>query len=287
MDSQDPIFSGADGKDCDNGPDRGDNGDDDQDDKNGGDNGDEDDHHGPDKGDGDDDQTIVHGDDDGIECLDTDDIGDNDEWDDDTDLVLLNIDTTLSPGEHHINLMDLIEAIKFKDIITPLHREVNESLVALATDEVGKLEQFCQTQIGQLKEFYNSLSVKERGQRMHNSFYASVKEHQCSNTFKEQCQSLFQCTKLSESNHHIAFRIFEELRKNFIIEKEKEVTATAIEPNARKVDEKMIHSQGKVRYLGGYTLAKRKYKMQCKLRAQHGQKEKTRYGCNKFDTWIH
>ena len=194
--------------------------------------------------------------------------GDNEEWGDEADLFWGNIDlTNQTDNPIAINMIDLIDTVKYKQTITPFHTEVNHSLELLATVDVRKLENFCRLQIEHLTKLYEDICSNEKGQRVHNLFYTAVKEYQCSSTFRDQCKNtLFYSSQLSQSQQHIAFKLFEQLRKNIIHDKENDIPPNVSEQNARNIKDTLSDSQGKIRYLGGFTFAKIKYKLQSKLK---------------------
>ena len=225
-----------------------------------------DDHHGRDDNSSRDDYAVQHDDDDD-EHTDGNSGPEDDEWDSDILGIIEQLGGDTAP-EIDPNLTNLIEAVMFSESITQIHIEVNQISETLKTDDIGRLSLFCRIQTEQLAKLYTDTAVAKHTQKDHNSFYTAVKQYQCSVTFRDHCRTvLFNTNTLSQAQDHVSFRLFEEIRKKFIVEKETENATCTADSSARHFQENLTDGQGKVRYVGAYTLAKKKYKLHSKLKS--------------------
>jgi hypothetical protein len=184
-----------------------------------------------------------------------------DELDDDFNQVIANLEDVESENitlPKDINLKDILEKIRSEIVKTPIQYENNEILSRM---DFAKVEHFAKIEYKKLSSLIEECPNYETGQinsKDLGDFYLKVHEHGASLEFRMNCLKLFESESSYDVAHqHICFNIVMGLRNYIINEKAKKVQATARQVSQRTITQA---SRARVRYVGGYCIAKVRHK---------------------------
>lgn len=192
------------------------------------------------------------------------DINCDHEFDEDFDNIISAIDFKDNQIElpEELNLDIILEKLKSDEVLTPFQCNVNSILNNL---DKTKYKFFCKREYKRIEslvdkmKFEGPVKCKYIGQ-----FYTSIHEHHNSAEFLMSCMLLFENESFTAEHKHICFDISVELRK-FILSKRSEVyPSSARDLSGRSVTNA---SRARIRYIGGYCIAKIRLKLMNKKKA--------------------
>ncbi|WAR10115.1 hypothetical protein MAR_035191 [Mya arenaria] len=182
---------------------------------------------------------------------------DDDAFDDDFNQVIQDLDKKKNrimdfdlPEDFLIS--DLFESLKIKTVITPFQSKIND---ILSTISMEHLKIFSISQFVVISKFIGELNIKEPRNVQPKElvkFYENVHIYLTSLDYKVQCVEMFS-NDFSDENMNICYKIHEAIRSYLLKQKALVYKIEKLNTVQRFVDG---HSKAKLRYVGGYCVAK-------------------------------
>lgn len=164
-----------------------------------------------------------------------------------------------------LDLENILEGIKCPTVVTTMQYDNNKILNDINR---GKYRQFCKIEYSKLTSLVHKLNINTQPEavsaKMQCEFYGAVHSYMTSAEFRMNCLLFFDEAPFTETHLHICFGISNEIRKH-ILKKKTELYTIA----NRNISNRTVTnaSQARVRYVGGYCIAK--------LRHSYKQKKQT------------
>ncbi|XP_053402851.1 uncharacterized protein LOC123530709 [Mercenaria mercenaria] len=204
-----------------------------------------------------------------------DDLSPNaEDLEDDFNEVIANLDN----GDYQqrklpedLDLNAIIDRLTVKKVLTPMQFETNQILSSM---DKSKLEYFARNEFYKVSSIMDECNSTKTGQIVSKdlgSFYSKIHQHANSLEFRMNCLKLFQNEQsYTVSHQHICFNISVELRKYILSKQAEKVT-----PSSRQISKRTITqaSRARVRYVGGYCIAKVRHKFKGCSRQFQGEKK--------------
>ncbi|WAR02412.1 PIF1-like protein [Mya arenaria] len=186
---------------------------------------------------------------------------DDDAFDDDFNQVIQDLDKEKNrimdfdlPEDFLIS--DLFESLKIKTVITPFQSKIND---ILSTISMEHLKIFSISQFVVISKFIEELNIKEPRNVQPKElvkFYENVHIYLTSLDYKVQCVEMFG-NDFSDEHMNICYKIHEAIRSYLLKQKALVYKIEKLNTVQRFVDG---HSKAKLRYVGGYCVAKLRHK---------------------------
>ena len=193
-----------------------------------------------------------------------DSTADNDEFDSDFDNDIRRIDEILAENQsvelpEDLNIEVILQQIHEEHVITPAQYNTNKILESI---DKKKVKEFAQSEYAKLKCLLESQQkdaeqAKKVPASKQSEFYTNVYKYQTSVEFRMNCLSVFDQCPFTQEHLHICFNISNAIRK-YLIGKQVEILAVS----NRQISNRTLTnaSMSRIRYVGGYCIAKVHYK---------------------------
>ena len=156
-----------------------------------------------------------------------------------------------------LNVHQILASLKCESVLTPTQHNVNKILIDV---DKHKYNRFCKQVYEKLLALISTLNISTSPQSAApvpakdiSSFYAKTHEYLNSTEFRVVCLTMFNHSAFTEDHLHICYNVSVEIRK-FLLKKKAEVFPTS----DRQVTQRTLSaaSHARVRYVGGYCVAK-------------------------------
>ncbi|XP_060604284.1 uncharacterized protein LOC132757110 [Ruditapes philippinarum] len=151
----------------------------------------------------------------------------------------------------------ILNNIECRTVKTPMQYNSNKILKEI---DQHKYIQFCKNEYCKLSSFIEDLKINPAdpvSAKNLSEFYSKVHNYQISAEFRMNCLMLFENTSIGEDHLHICFNISNEIRK-YLLKKKAELFTVIQRTISRRAVSNASHAR--VRYVGGYYIAKIRHK---------------------------
>ncbi|WAR26397.1 PIF1-like protein, partial [Mya arenaria] len=187
-------------------------------------------------------------------------VQEDEDFDLEFDDVIRMIDSTpsdLPDLPNDLNVEDMLSSLQCKNVQTTKQLNTNNILKII---NQTKYIQFCKQEYTKLSKMVEDLKIdpsKPVQSKQQTEFYSKVHEYHTSSEFRMNCLNFFENVIFTEEHLHICFNISVQIRK-YILGKKAELFPVS----ARKITDRKVtnSSDARVRYNGGYCVAKVRHK---------------------------
>jgi hypothetical protein len=175
------------------------------------------------------------------------------DFDEELDEVIRKINTEESDTDlpQELNLDLILENLKTKDAVTPFQNQTN---IILNEIDRSKFKTFCQREYRQITSlvekmnFQGPVKCKDLG-----NFYTCMHAYHTGCEFLLSCMMLFDNQSFTAEKKHICYNASIEIRKYILGKRAELYPSTTLKLTARSVTSA---SKARIRYIGGYCIAK-------------------------------